>query len=351
MFIRLKHVASVKSQKRPHIGFVTSLQFLTMGWRERTVSSNIIFILAFFRIIPSFKYKWFDRICLALYFLGTCFLGYLALKLDGVSVIITADRPTAEKFAHIANSVNYPLQMIPIIPLIACFLNLNKHLVSEQKLPLPYRFMTFLAYGAVQVISSLVLLYEYSSQDVYSKCLNLLVLILLRLWFMVLKLISAFLIGSSVASCCRKLQDEFPQESLNLQRSLNGLIKDFVGLKKGLQPFLFMTFVTQTAILASFLFLVFAYNYWVLLLFALCLVLDMVYISFVLDDCYGSFKSLVLRLRQCGADKEEGIDVIIYIIEAEQPFTAYGFFNVDRSLLSSIFGNILTYLIILLQYK
>ena len=309
-----------------------------MGWRERTVSSNIIFILAFFRIIPSFKNKWFDRICLALHFLGSCFLGFLILKLDGVSVIITADIPPAEKFACIANSVNYPLQMIPIIPSIAFFLNLNKNLAFEQKLPLPYRFMTFLAYGAMQVISSLVLAYEYSLEDLYSKWLNCLVLFLLMLWVMVLKLISAFLIGSSVASCCRKQQDEFPQESLNLKRSLYGLIRDFVGLKKGLQPFLFMTFVTQTAILSSTLFLVFAHNYWVMILFALCLMLDLIYISFVLDDCYGSFKSLVLRLRQCGADKEEGIDVIIYIIEAKQPFTAYGFFIVNWSLLLSIFG-------------
>ena len=132
---------------------------------------------------------------------------------------------------------------------------------------------------------------------------------------------------------------------------LNALIKDFHGIKRGLQPLLFLTFVTQTTLLAATLFLAVSWNFLGMLSLALCLMLDLVYISFVLNDCYKSFKSLVLRLWQCGADKEEGIDVIIYIIEAKQPFTAYGFINVDRSLLLSIFGTILTYLIILLQYK
>ena len=324
-----------------------------MGWRERTVSSNIMFILAFFRIIPSFKYKWLDRIALLVYVLATCAIGFstLYLEMDGILQLSTTNLTAAETFSLIAVSVSYPLQLIPIIPLIYFFIYLNKSLLIEQKLPLPLRVITFLAYNILQVISSLYLLYVYGLNSMYSSWSKQLVLFSIMLGYMILKMVSTFVVGSAISLIHRKLQDEFPSRSLNFQNHLYTLIGDFVGLKKGLEPLLFITFVTQTTILSSTLFMVFALKYWAMILFALCLMLDLVYISFVLDDCYGSFKSLVLRLRQCGADKEEGIDVIIYIIEAEQPFTAYGFFNVDRSLLSSIFGTILTYLIILLQYK
>ena len=41
---------------------------------------------------------------------------------------------------------------------------------------------------------------------------------------------------------------------------------------------------------------------------------------------------------------------IIENIQDETPFTASGFFNVDRSTLTAISGAVLTYLIILIQF-
>ena len=42
---------------------------------------------------------------------------------------------------------------------------------------------------------------------------------------------------------------------------------------------------------------------------------------------------------------------IIYKLEAETGVTAHGFFDVNRSMLTMLVGNILTYLVVLIQFK
>ena len=39
------------------------------------------------------------------------------------------------------------------------------------------------------------------------------------------------------------------------------------------------------------------------------------------------------------------------VVELEEPFTALGFFNIERSTLTSLLSTILTYLIIILQFE
>ena len=107
----------------------------------------------------------------------------------------------------IALSVNYSIQLVPIIPLVANCLNTNKHLVLEQRLPPPSRLMSFLAYGIVQVVSSLLNLIEYSESLMYSEWYELPALFSLMLGYMILKLISTFTIGSSVSFLNGKQQE------------------------------------------------------------------------------------------------------------------------------------------------
>ena len=42
---------------------------------------------------------------------------------------------------------------------------------------------------------------------------------------------------------------------------------------------------------------------------------------------------------------------LMFEIDREQPFTALGFFNIERSTLTSLVGTILTYLIVLVQFE
>ena len=43
--------------------------------------------------------------------------------------------------------------------------------------------------------------------------------------------------------------------------------------------------------------------------------------------------------------------ILIQEIESEGPFTALDFFNVDRSLVTTAFSTVVTYLIILIQFN
>jgi hypothetical protein len=50
-------------------------------------------------------------------------------------------------------------------------------------------------------------------------------------------------------------------------------------------------------------------------------------------------------------DNQTEAMLLIYEIDREEPFHAFGFFNIERSTLTSLVGTILTYLIVLVQFQ
>ena len=62
----------------------------------------------------------------------------------------------------------------------------------------------------------------------------------------------------------------------------------------------------------------------------------------------GKYHRLITLTEDCYSKK---IKNLIRTIEEETPFSANGFFNIDRSILTAIAGAVLTYLIILIQFE
>ena len=71
----------------------------------------------------------------------------LYLELDAIIETSNSNFTAAFTFSMIALSVIYPIQLVPITPLVAYFMNTNKHL--EQCLPPPSRLTSFLVYRIV----------------------------------------------------------------------------------------------------------------------------------------------------------------------------------------------------------
>ena len=56
-------------------------------------------------------------------------------------------------------------------------------------------------------------------------------------------------------------------------------------------------------------------------------------------------------LADCDENQTKVIKRLIHKVCDEEPFSAMGFFTIDRSMLTSLMANILTYLIILIQFN
>ena len=154
------------------------------------------------------------------------------------------------------------------------------------------------------------------------------------------------MIGTSTSHLYMQLNNE-----LSTPNSADGLIKEFVRVKNGFEPLLFITFVSQTTLITTNIYIAISGNvyYTISIVYEM---LELAYIAYILEDCYTSFKSLALRLQKNAIQQEfNETKLMISIIEAESPFTAFGLFNVQRSTLTNIFGTSLTYLVILCQFK
>ena len=60
-----------------------------------------------------------------------------------------------------------------------------------------------------------------------------------------------------------------------------------------------------------------------------------------------TFRDLLLN---CDYNESRRVYNIIGKVQDETPFSAYGFFNIERSTLTTMMATILTYLIILVQF-
>ena len=56
-------------------------------------------------------------------------------------------------------------------------------------------------------------------------------------------------------------------------------------------------------------------------------------------------------MTSCKDDDKEELDYYISELEAETPFSAWGFYSVEKTTLTSLLSTVITYLIIMIQFQ
>ena len=141
------------------------------------------------------------------------------------------------------------------------------------------------------------------------------------------------------------------------------LLEVYASVQEGTQFGLFTQFTVHTLLTITLGFLIVVSNtclslnrlYIISYLTALVMsVLILCYFGFIMDDCYQRFQGISddlrsVYVRSTNIQTSKELLVLIQLIEKQAPFTALGFFTVDRSTLMAELGTVLTYFVILIQ--
>lgn len=345
----------------------------------KSVSAHIIALFVLLRIIPSGKSK-------VLVSLG--FLIWMILILCCSAVYVYRFTPAYDDMAKNAiksipwmfqflSAVVIPvMQVLITIPVLAYFCHCNPKLVHDKALPCPQYIMMFII-KAILITLACFLNLKFLSDLFPEDVPNIFVLLITTLWYIGM-IITDFIIGTSSRQICRRVADKELQEERISRGITEELSKDVKNFKNGLSPILFIIFSTRCILLINIV-LVENNSYTVLYLLNLTLgislILDLIYISLTLEKTMSAIKDVTSKLRYVrtailsnvlffrslsfyqyfirshldGCNKKEHI--LHIISELECPFSALGFFNIERSTLTSLVSTILTYLIILVQFE
>ena len=141
------------------------------------------------------------------------------------------------------------------------------------------------------------------------------------------------------------------------------LLEVYSSLQEGTQFGLFSQFAVHTLLIICLGFQVavsgkcVALDSFYLISYATALLMSVIilcYFGFIMDDCFQRFQGITDALRHVFVQSPDiqfskEILVLIQKIKEQSPFTALGFFSVDRSTLMAELGTVLTYFVILIQ--
>ena len=141
------------------------------------------------------------------------------------------------------------------------------------------------------------------------------------------------------------------------------ILEVYSSLQEGAQFGLFSQFTVHTLLAISLGFLISVSgkcldldsSFQIVFVTALVMsVMILCYFGFIMDDCYQRFQGTADKLREVYVRSTDlqfskELLVLIQLIEKQAPFSALGFFTVDRSTLMAELGTVLTYFVILIQ--
>ena len=203
----------------------------------------------------------------------------------------------SKQIAYILIDVILPIQSISGILLIALFVNKQRHLVQTTLITIPKRPWFFTLMTAVQLASAIF--YIFAMATVYHFTLADL-LCLSSAWVVnvIVLLTLNLVLGVFANSLSSLMNDTAGLETLeNFEEIFVKIIKEFGLFKHNLQPITLMIFISNVILVTIMGYLLIADQSYQTLVYLGFLMLQMSYITYILDDCYTEFKSTVPRLR------------------------------------------------------
>ena len=248
------------------------------------ISSIILQVYSFLRIIPSKKYSCLNKI-------GQLFWMLVGL-IGGVGVLVWDFKNlnlqiTPYIIAFLASDFLTLLLITLSFPAIVYLVKENDYLQNEPEPPIPMRFWHLLAnlimYGANTI--SLILIYAPAYTSFY-----LVFLVLYNMNSFLVVIAEMVLFGIYAAWFSKQAEELIQQPSYDFPHQCYQLINHYQQLKKGSAPLLFLIYTVDTCNVIFMGYLTSGEMY--VGFYILFIGMKLSYITFVLEDCYTQFKNI-----------------------------------------------------------
>ena len=254
----------------------------------KSVSANIIQVLALLRILPSGRSRVLDV-------LG--FLTWVLLLIGCTVVFLINGFPYAQLasiksipaiFQLLAATVIPLMNVLLIVPLLAYFSHCNKNFVQDVALPNPSRPMMFMVIVFLEAVyCAMLLIFEIAWGWAY-----------LSLYFItaITTVLISLLIGTSLEQVLKNAVATDLNTAWNSATTLEDLYQNITNLKNGLSPILFFIFSTSCIIIINAV-LSFGDCIHVCTFLGISSMVTLIYITMIIEDTVSFFKQLTFKLR------------------------------------------------------
>ena len=203
-------------------------------------------------------------------------------------------------FSMLANLVVPMLQVIFFVPALASLVSSYPSLIikTHHSLKKPWLFMiTTVGYISSCSLNITLILKYYN--EISLEVVSTVIFVIL---FNTATFFSAFIIGTCLEQVCQDIMTSKMAKNISTDM-INDFSQEFKGLKMGLSPLLFLTFLVKCILLISMVLTIAAPSTAVTgtELYYICYVLsygwDLFYITVAVEETMDIFKSLILQLR------------------------------------------------------
>ena len=259
-----------------------------------TYMSFIVRLLSLLKIIPGGKSTVLDRISLFIWTAVSVGLSaaYLIISWDEIEFL--CNQLSVSYLFILCSSYLLPsLNLGATLPALYYIASAYPHILTDKLLPSlqnPWLFLANTVLCAAACASSLVKVIP-NDKSVYFIPVNVTLLVY---WYS-LMIISSFIIGI----CTAQIRTKMGENTLLTQQYASEILQEFQDIKVGISPSLFMTFSSKCIVLINLLSVLLS-NYQEtteLVILAAYLMMDLFYITTVLDQTYSAFRAMTLKLR------------------------------------------------------
>ena len=260
---------------------------------SKSPTSWVVYLLSLLRIIPSIKSSVLNKAGLFIWMsvsLGSA-TAYLFADMDAHTSLVK--QYSVYNLLYIGSGTWIPLiQVMAAFPALHYLGSVYEHILRDPYLACPKKPWLFLT-NAILCVSDLVMMIILSVPHLSG--LQSLALVSFCILLCSLRLISSFTIGICTAQMTARLKNN--DANLLFLDCSSEILQEFISLKKGLSPLLFLMFSTQCLILivnSASLLIKPNYGFGVTSAYTM---MDLIYSTFVIDHTYESFKDMSLGLK------------------------------------------------------
>ena len=260
----------------------------------KTLMSLTVHFLSLVKIIPGGKSTVLDRIGLIIWSAVSVAILVAYLMVSWEKIEFICNTLSVSNLFFLCSSYIIPsLNTIAVLPALYYLVSAYPHIVTESFVPTlqsPWLFLanTVLCFAAA-LATSLVIPFD---ESVYYMPVNVTLLI----YWHILMIISSLTIGICTAHIKTRMEQK--ANTILTKVYASEILQEYKDLKVGISPLLFMTFSSKCIIIINLLtFLLSTFKQLEFVILAAYLMMDLFYITTVLDKTYSSFKAMKLKLR------------------------------------------------------
>ena len=260
----------------------------------KTFWSLIVSFLSLVKIIPGGKSTVVDRIALFLWTAGSVALSVAYLIRSWNAIELLCNQISVINLFALSSGFIIPcLNMVAAYPALYYLVSAYPHIVSNSlpQLNWPWLFLVNMFFSISAALTVSLILYNVDPYNVEVKITH-------TIYAYSLMTISSFIVGISASQIKTKIDKYTTDCFIQDCACAAEILQEFQNLKKGMSPFLFLTFSSKCIhIISSLTLLLTKYPKLYIVIIAAYHMMDLFYLTTVLDQTYSNFKAMTLKLR------------------------------------------------------